>query len=868
MVSHSPVVEGRFQLVDGVPFYSPNSAFDAPLYLDSSMDGMNPFQPRGDRRSDIRYGDLLRPRRWQKAFYWIAFIPTDHWYKYYRLPPFHHLGKVPPIQQYFTDEESAYCVSPDNPFTVLEDEVYRAVVALKNKFELPCVLPFLPNALGYLGTYRKRAQLVQVLQETREWFSVWLGALSYCIAMADTRQWVTKELKFTGYPNWRKVLMEEGFSEGWIDDVVRSPVGQYLPQYPRVGCILEIVKEHPDQPMGMWFANHSVPVWWRWGPEEEAYCKQWNMTWYLPQSPPPAKESPTVLTERPKTPLTCKEPEWIAFFQRREDRYSHITATESRLDRQRRENRTRDRPVRTAKVFEWLESYDEPNTWKRTPVTQKCKLDTFELYRNHQMRYDPFFNEWDLCEHFCFGGGDDAYDTDSDSERGEELPPPPVAVSSSPPPTPHSAAIPPPLTALTSRSGDCYPNADPPPDLFRAVLHPSPPAGDNTTPSTTLPSPACPIQQEVEDIFGGYYGFCAPVIGTDFPDLSYQERSADWFRRLLGLLPDETYNQEYFTTPHYLSAQLFLDSNVGNKPPHPSLSDLEDSALRPVRLLPRFPQIIRVSLRNRISNDDNNSDCADFLYVLKPSTPSVPWKIACFSPITALYICRLPSEYTETSIAFHLSQRGVSFRVLSPPPRLRRPMHARVVHELPIRRQTHRFTKEDYESYVNQRTYLLGQPHMQAAIRRGGIAWRLAIATLGIADVVREPTLWGDTFSPTADLVEDTLSKVELDLLCGAYECISDDGKQRTLKSWWPLVRYYEKEECGENQGHWSNRRESWYGDRLLKMQNPGSEVQPLSYTEWKSKLHGVKAIRTFTNHITKQSATLLGTRAITITPP
>ncbi|TEB25500.1 hypothetical protein FA13DRAFT_1637366, partial [Coprinellus micaceus] len=88
------------------------------------------------------------------------------------------------------------------------------------------------------------------------------------------------------------------------------------------------------------------------------------------------------------------------------------------------------------------------------------------------------------------------------------------------------------------------------------------------------------------------------------------------------------------------------------------------------------------------------------------------------------------------------------------------------------------------------------------------------------------------------------LMMMEMDLICGAYECVSEDGKQRALKSWWPLARYYKKEECGENYGRWTPHREIWYTQRLTAIESGADSVQPLNYTEWKSSQHGPKPIR------------------------
>jgi hypothetical protein len=114
---------------------------------------------------------------------------------------------------------------------------------------------------------------------------------------------------------------------------------------------------------------------------------------------------------------------------------------------------------------------------------------------------------------------------------------------------------------------------------------------------------------------------------------------------------------------------------------------------------------------------------------------------------------------------------------LSPKPRVPKYITTKVQHSIPIRRFNHRFTREDYDTYLNLRIFLLSMPHMQAALRRGGIVWRLAIGMLGLSDVVRAPTQWGEVFRVDESLgscfIEDTLSTIELDLICGAYECIS-----------------------------------------------------------------------------------------------
>jgi hypothetical protein len=159
------------------------------------------------------------------------------------------------------------------------------------------------------------------------------------------------------------------------------------------------------------------------------------------------------------------------------------------------------------------------------------------------------------------------------------------------------------------------------------------------------------------------------------------------------------------------------------------------------------------------------------IYMFRFSEPTVPWILATFSPITALLICRLPDTYNKTSISFYLAQRGIQFRILHPTLTIPRAKPQPMIHYLPVQKWDHVFTRQDYDSYVNHRTYLLGQPQMQAMVRRGGIAWHLAIGCLGLGDVGKEPTFWGHQFNLPEGFMEATT--VELDLLCGAYECVT-----------------------------------------------------------------------------------------------
>ena len=81
-------------------------------------------------------------------------------------------------------------------------------------------------------------------------------------------------------------------------------------------------------------------------------------------------------------------------------------------------------PTRKTKIFEWINDFKDSHLYRR-PVPSNLFEDMFESYYPLQRCYDPFCNEWDLCEEFnpISGGGYDNSDDDYDNENFQELGP-------------------------------------------------------------------------------------------------------------------------------------------------------------------------------------------------------------------------------------------------------------------------------------------------------------------------------------------------------------------------------------------------------------------------------------------------------------
>jgi hypothetical protein len=95
----------------------------------------------------------------------------------------------------------------------------------------------------------------------------------------------------------------------------------------------------------------------------------------------------------------------------------------------------------------------------------------------------------------------------------------------------------------------------------------------------------------------------------------------------------------------------------------------------------------------------------------------------------------------------------------------------------------YKFTQDDYFAYEQERAALLRDPRIaRAALLRGGIVWRLAVATLSFDDVLDGPTTAATlrrqgvvlkTSDASVDLCDDGLSKLELDIICGLHHCLT-----------------------------------------------------------------------------------------------
>ncbi|KAI0311289.1 hypothetical protein OF83DRAFT_1029170, partial [Amylostereum chailletii] len=141
---------------------------------------------------------------------------------------------------------------------------------------------------------------------------------------------------------------------------------------------------------------------------------------------------------------------------------------------------------------------------------------------------------------------------------------------------------------------------------------------------------------------------------------------------------------------------------------------------------------------------------------------------------------------------------------------------------LGIRPVAYRPNIVDYGIYVAKRNEFLLSPRGIAALTHGGLIGRIARevmpSTHAIFGIPFDAQLHGTVHRhATGDLLENTLSDVEKELICGVYRIYTGRGNQTSQLSWWPAVEAWNS--SGYNVGYWCSATEEWYQARIVEIE-------------------------------------------------
>lgn len=715
----------------------------------------NPFHSGG--KPDRRYlvptlKEVQQPRWWTPNFGWLAFIPLR--------PSFDGalFGCLARFPAQWDEHDGRYQMPAyeRERWRWLEKGLLDISSALNRLYGLGALSPFLPNARGYTRDHASPAFALKAATGARNCFSYWMGLLSYQFARA----------KCLEDPHWHSFLQDSlKLPPMWSDCIHASDIGTYT-QVPRAGVFLYLSKKDikaTRQPSVRWFVSHNIPVWYKWGPEEVERAKREPA--FAALGPLPEQTEDVVMIPCPEfvsatdqmPPIESTSAQIIRlqqFFQKRDDQRPRLLDLETPIERERRLNRERCPPTRSARVYVW----DRADVLLREEVLASEREETLAEYGINQKRYDSFRNEWDCS--FALGPpdsplsddeidrtllvGEDEYLYESDILDAQNL-------------TPIQRQ------ELTPLSEEDYERIDPPLVNFR----------DHTQ------GPVCTLDglvQEVQELLFLHYGLVMPVPLK--PPLSEQIGAAKikkFWMRWIGLC--SAWKGEDVLSAFWESEVIHFYVDFTFQVLNMELTDCDLTAhnRQPLALSKRLR-----FLRETIKETDADFQSRTWFVFDFGEEATVPWRLAVTTAADALLVCRLDSRFADVDIARFLAERGIAFHTLIPRLTLPiRPSCPDVLPYLPHRPAGYTFTTLDYEVYLHCRSRILRRPRVRAAVLRGGHLWRLTIGSLSIDEILRGPMGGGSLFEVKdeqgIDLLDDKLSQYEMDLLSGMYICYTGE---------------------------------------------------------------------------------------------
>lgn len=178
----------------------------------------------------------------------------------------------------------------------LEKDIRDAVNLLLAHEGAPAIAWIVPTTLGCQGVFKRVRTLRTQFSHSKEWFSLFMGALSYAIAVSITQR---HENFDEAMPHWFSFLSQRAFSQIWLSGLRSSMVAYFDSCIDRVGVFVQLCQHHQDQFSIDWLCEFGVPVWYPWGRQETRASQTDARLARFAPLPHQLQESSTFLTTNP-----------------------------------------------------------------------------------------------------------------------------------------------------------------------------------------------------------------------------------------------------------------------------------------------------------------------------------------------------------------------------------------------------------------------------------------------------------------------------------------------------------------------------------------------------------------------------------------
>ena len=727
----------------------------------------------------------------------------------YDMPPFDRLACV--SKEFPVIQSGHYWVvapSLANQWELLENNLMFIASYLQRSTPSSILLPLdfrlvsRPTEYGYKRSHKSKFGAQRAARYSRDAFLPLMAWCTYLISYDHV--FITPPNKPDKVLRWEFLLHQSGMNPDSIEELTRSELIDFLPEYPRAGLLLTY--EHWQfHSMILCLRRDNVPVWIYWGKLGSSLPRYGPLPQYIPTKDELGRavgarerakadaaldaawaiaaknsvitshiahdeadnsEQATFSEQPPPSPTLHKAPvlepfsgqrigeTWKAYLSRMAKKREERLAAEPDSAKESRESREAAQskhpcPGRGSKapvVWHW-KADDETGFRIRTRVSRQMVPDIWSEYTNTQRTYNSLANEWDICTELDPDAAPESFDSDEDNDDyyGIEVDSMPISLPQADLPSSfpaHHLITPAPHSPTSHQPAAVTSHT-------LAPLAPSqqPIAQSNITsaPSSSAAMPLQPLQWRIEH-------------ADNFNHPSTVSRL---------LIPDhttETFHERYgFVDPGINRSEFEFQINWGTML---KILGRQDAVIQRRLHAPisHFVERMISAQHNRLGDLwDLSPDCYSRMvdhanpelrvtrvvdmqvrYILsarRASNNDVPWQLVLDDAATVLE-CLRQRRMSICAIAAYLFSSGRPFSTRIRREECRRsPFKFPPVVTLGWRPPSHRPTTYEYNYYEEIRTSFFRHPHSRAAAyKKGGIIWRLSLES---TDMLIDETVLG-----------------------------------------------------------------------------------------------------------------------------
>ncbi|PPQ84297.1 hypothetical protein CVT24_012864 [Panaeolus cyanescens] len=857
---------GRVYKINGQIYYSPNCSRDG--IQEPSVYSGSRSQIRDPRFDKVK--EFLKPAVWcSPRTTYLAFMPT---YLDMYSPPLTPLSFDVPVHRnsrgFFLDAKFVLSL------TRTETELRNIFEDISDYFAVHEILPIAPTALSFEMFFETKKLALKAAERSREWFAMWVGVIAYVIAVAQV---TTNDAERPDEPPtwWQMLSRKDTHSANIISSLSMTAFGGFHKR-DRVGTFLDILDTPMCQPSVDFFHHFNVPVFYAWGPAEAVTALKNPEIGRLAPLPEQLQAVASYLIIQPSTGGDFMEP-WRIHKQQIDEKRQRRILTETPQQRSTRLNRELNPRTSKVPIYVWR---NLGGILVRCPSEEDSVLG----FGENQRVYNSIDNEWDCSTYFGELEEDEAADMEeagimaADSSSVE-----PVDIG---PAYYHSLAqglddlhrdmgVMVGADGVADNTVDESPSAD-------GVVHVAPPA---VVPNNLLVHPSSVMrvvglsrptnsgtfiadalgnlqlhEYEPVDLLLRFAGFRVPLRLPSASKVLHRSFYDKMSKDLGG-----SFNDDFLRSPVASLALDFWNAITNETVPNVAFWDLSDvneelrisphlrmfravevpkgaRLLEPVEL---HPELVKPKKPNPNAKPQTVPPVNhDTIFILDYGNFStVPWRLAVFSVIDMLMVCRLPPRMTEQDLLQDLVSRGVACQTLLAVSRIPAQLPPPVA-SVPLRLSGYRFTSADFKAYEDHTRALLQNPRIaRAALLSGGILWRVALRySASIALVTNGPRPQGESFtvcSAGGEYIQDGLHVDEANVLCGLYY-VYKSALHREKVSWFPLMTTWRSK---NTLSFWTDANERFF-DRTEESWKDLEHNQPLSASRWGALIGQSSSVR------------------------